>query len=291
MSLSLVQRKEIRDTGAKAKELLDRLKEETGIEFEFIVDFAGLLAKFNPSALSSYGDRIGTVFNDWYLNPIVDGLISFCKDPLCKESVREMCTKKQITIDILPDKDYEKDTKCNNYCRMRVIDGALVAQIKSSNLCSNVSYVSEDLNTTFAGNSALSLASRRNIAQFDTKRDEHLATMSQALGKTCVFEVDWPTLTKALEERGYAERHGDAMAWYLDGLVYYFKKVCDDEMGKEAMQEKFTGSEAVIRFVLDDKVTTYVVTRFENGALCIKVPSKNLCSNCSNTGEDLEAQL
>lgn len=276
----------------KLQEQLEEIEEHTGIKFEFECDYAGLFKTIPADRKRDYGNRIGEVMT-WYLGGLISGFRYKVENPLRKEAIAELCTAKKIGFHMYPTAaEYKKVVPWGtSYCRTRVVDGVLVMETNGDNFCSNVDNVLDCFDHTFMGNPVLPLAARVDIASSQEKRDEFVSRISAAVGKPFTFETDWNALTPLLVTRGYENRHGEVMTWYLEPLASNMENLCKDELGKEAINEKFP-SDGLVRFVNDTSATGYAQCAFvAPNILLIKVHPEKMCSNVSETGTDLEKQL
>eukprot|EP01122_Echinamoeba_exundans_P017912 TRINITY_DN9860_c1_g1_i1.p1 TRINITY_DN9860_c1_g1~~TRINITY_DN9860_c1_g1_i1.p1 ORF type:complete len:312 (-),score=103.21 TRINITY_DN9860_c1_g1_i1:82-951(-) len=289
MALSLAIRKGIRDSEPKKVEHLEKIKNATGVDFTFEVDFGAILAQIPADKKADYGDRIGEVLHDWYLSPLAYGIErNVSSDEMKKEALVTACTAKKISFAILPDAEWKK-AGYGSYARIRVVNGVLFMEVKPDTFCANVDNVCQDFEKCFAGEGGLSLKTRASIRDTESERADLLKAISDAAGHTYTFECDWDALTPAINARGYEERHGEVVNWHLGGAKYHLVKLLGDEMGKEAFVDATPSR--VIKFVVDPKAAKGKLSKFENGAWVLVVKPDSLASNVDETGSDVESLL
>lgn len=85
----------------------------------------------------------------------------------------------------------------------------------------------------------MGLAERRAIKSF---RENHFEGLKKQIDEACGFEtnveVDWDQLAK----EDYAHLYDEALPKvYFNPVVEAFKDICQDDMGKEALQEMLKG--------------------------------------------------
>lgn len=119
-SLSLVQRKNIRDNEVKMQKHLDLIEVRifilncyfnaisllklilsslvqsvSGVKFTVEVDFEKVIT--DPKLSQNSKDNIGSIIYDQHLGELSFGLKTFCQEPLQKEAVNELATARKIT--------------------------------------------------------------------------------------------------------------------------------------------------------------------------------------------------
>jgi hypothetical protein len=269
---------------------LEAIKVASGVDFSVEIDFAGIKAVL--AADNSYGDRLGEALYDWYMGALAGNVKRFCQAPLQKEALVEHLGEKK-TIRFVVTKAKLADTYA--YAQTADDGGVLVCTIPVDKFCSNVDNLGNDLNKALAGSGPLSLNQRKNIADHNEKLQSNLATIKTSTGIDFDVEIDWADIAKQMAQSDYKERLGEAFYdWYLTALSNSLKKLCSDELGKEAFVDK-AGAKKLIRFQIVEKAKddyVYSVSEFlSDGTLVISIPKKKMCSNVDNTGNDIEKLL
>jgi hypothetical protein len=286
----LAVRANLQEYGPKIEETLQELRSSTGVEFEFECDYAGLYNILPASVKSSYGDRLGEVMH-WYLEALSRGLKQKIENPLRKEAVQELCTAKKITFHMFPNAaEYKKACSFGgNYCRIRLVDGALAMETKDDSMCSNIDYISDCFDDCFAGSPDFPLTLRVNMAEYQDKINEAIDEIEEHTGIKFEFECDYPGLFKSIpadRKRDYGNRLGETAHWYLQAVSRAFSYKCQNALRKEAVVELCTAKR--IGFALLDKNeykklapwgSSYGRCRVVDGLLVIEVPADNFCSN------------
>lgn len=287
MSLSLVVRKNIRDSEAKRDEWLAALKEATGVEFTFEVDFENIHGRLPEKEKKTYGDKIGSCVHETYLKPFVNGIKKAIADPMRKEALISMASNKKIIFNLLDKPEWEK-AGYGAYCRMRCADGNIYMDVKTECFCGNVNNIGQDFDVAFKGSEPLTLKARIVIRDTEADRAAYMKTISDLAGAPYAFEVDWLTITPALKKI-HEDRQGEVVNLHLKALTKNLTKVLSDEMGKEAFVEKTPAK--IIKFVIDSTIAQGKACRFENGSLISAVKPDALAVNVDTTGNDIEKLL
>jgi len=298
-----VVRKNIKDNESKVNDALERMKEATGLEWEFECDYATAYALYKEkNATSSYLDRIGEMVA-CYLTPLAEAVQTFCKHPMQKEALIEGATAKKITFTLLKD-NFKNATNHNynysDYCRCLCIEGVLSIQVPVSRFPSNVSDIGSSLKVCFDDPNALSLLCRLDIARHTEKLQENLEKIKKVSGVDMELEVDFQTLI-ANWKKGVptvawnsTDRIGETIySSYMGGLADQIGRVCRDDMGKEAFAEAIT--KKIINIVILPELkkgeSFYSRCRIVDGKLILEIPAKSFPCNCSDAGSDLEKLL
>lgn len=137
--LSLSQRKNIADYNEKLQIHLATINTATGIDFDVEIDWAEVAKHFSDS---SYKDRLGEAFYDWYIGALARSLTKLCADELGKEAFVDRCgAKKTIRFTIT---EKPKDEHVYVYSDIPS-DGTLVILVPKKKLCTNVDYTGADI--------------------------------------------------------------------------------------------------------------------------------------------------
>jgi len=284
--LSLPTRKNLRDNEEKKKANLERIEKasgKSGVEFTIKND----IAVAEKLATNGYTDRIGEIFYDAYLSQLSDAIEKLCADADNKAALGGAWTSNKIF--------FETDEKTEGYQQVTFVDGDLRMACKGGNIWSNLSYLGADIESRLTspfGGEVLSLKSASNLRQHVEKRDEYLATIATATGKSGLeFNFkDVKGLDAQLKKNGYENRIGEVFYGnYLQYLAEYLTKFCADEFSKTAINQKWTSNK--IFFETDAKAPTYQNVNFPGGDLRLSCKPDNIWSNISSLGADIPDQL
>jgi hypothetical protein len=142
------------------------------------------------------------------------------------------------------------------------------------------------------GGEVLSLKTASNLRQNDEKKNENLAAIATATGKSGLeFSFkDIKAVDATLAKNGYENRMGEVFyANYLQYLAESLTKLCADPTSKAAVNQKWTSNK--IFFETDLKAPTYQNVNFPGGDLRVSCKPDNIWTNISSLGEDIPDQL
>ncbi|KAK6342342.1 hypothetical protein TWF718_007744 [Orbilia javanica] len=309
--LPLIARKNIRDEyEAKKGELLERIKEYTGEEYEFIVDFQEKIYPNVDSSQSYQTESPGSIAFSTY-EGLADRLKMITEegdDQLVKDFFNEVVSSRKIDILIEPIEPY---TAC------RVRDGVLELVFKTGNYGTNNWYLTErlinNLDEAYAetNKGELPLESRKSWqTDFVAKKDElEAAIAEELLGTKVTLVADpvaiWRTATEEFDKLKKKDRDtinlesirrnmGSAVHSYFDGLRsqlnYKFKQ---DDMMVEAFLEAAPSKE--VRFELVPALTTpnktYNEALFADDAFVIRTTPQQWWTNSGYACDEIDSLL
>jgi len=303
--LPLKTRKNIKDHEEKVKESLEKIKEATGVEFEFECDYAEIYKVYTEKNKdSSNAEQLGSILY-YYLQALSESIERFCQNPLQKEALVEGATSRKITFKLLPAafKDKPGQAYSSNYGRTLLENGNLQMTVPMSYFPANVSEIGSGLNVCFDDpKSLMSLDARKNIAQNQEKLQENLEKINNATGVEFEVEVDfgillenWNKAQKGNLQHGTSSQIGEIIYnYYLGGLADHIVRLCKDDLGKEAFVDAV--SKKIINFeVLPElkkgESSFYSRTKIVDGKLVLQVMGSNFPCNCSDAGSDIEKLL
>lgn len=224
-----------------------------------------------------------------YLEGLADNVTAFCKDPTQKEAfVETFGAKKRITFEVY---DHTKGDP-GYYNRTRNDNGTLMMGSNKECFISNTGEIGKDLSVTCSGDSVMNVATRKNIQDFEGKRDENLARINKAVGLEFSLDIDWVPFAKLLSA---TQAYKDRIGWmiyeaYLESLADNLETLCKDEMSKEAVQEAC--DKKTIRFALDENLERgYGDCTFVDGVLTLSFPPARFGSNVGIIGQDIASRL
>eukprot|EP00727_Mastigamoeba_balamuthi_P010413 m51a1_g5995 hypothetical protein (280) ;mRNA; f:291756-293033 len=276
--LPLPLRKAIRDAEAKKPEYIAAIEDVFGIKgVTFECDYAALHAALAAGSKEQVPNVI-----DAYLRDFASGAKRLLEDGTTREWWVRDWTSKKIVFRVAP-------KAFSGYCRQVLEGGVLFWEVKADTFYTNVDELASRAPAGLSGN--LELA--KNLKEYEPKRAENLAAIAAALGVGSVeFEADIDAVNAAAKDRGYDNRAGEILFdWYLGGLASNLKRMCGDEMVKEAMREAVSAKKIVFRINSNPKGGSYTHDFFEGGALVVEVKPGNLACNVGDCGSELEKLL
>jgi hypothetical protein len=173
----------------------------------------------------------------------------------------------------------------NSYHKTAVENGDLVVTMYQ---LSNVGDIgSELINTLEDPATALSLKSALDVKKYEEERTELLVEIQTIVGlaSEVTFDLDWKTCNKL----GYKNRVGEYTVDIVKALRSNLKRMCEEELTKEAISESWTTG--VLRLAEDKKVKNYHSCDFVDGDLVIGYKPENALSNIGDIGRDIESKL
>ena len=289
--LTVATRKNIADAQKKLATNLKTIKTATGIDFELEIDWV-VMAEVCKGR--GYEDRAGDIMYETYLAAIASNIKRFCEDPIQKEAFLETFKDRHAISFVVEGEQDEDSPYRSSYAWTSNKEGVLVIHLPKIRFCSNVSCAGEDLSKTCSGDSPLTVATRKNIADAQKKLAANLKTIKTATGIDFELEIDWVVMAEVCKERGYENRAGDMLYdTYLAALASNIKRFCEDAIQKEAFLETFKDRHA-ISFVIEPEQdqespyrSSYAWTSNKEGVLVIHIPKIRFCSNVSAAGDDL----
>lgn len=220
---------------------------------------------------------------------MAENVTAFCKDPIQREAfVETFGTNKKITFELY------QHTKGDPgyYNRTRNDNGTLMMGSNVDCFISNTGEIGKDLSVTCSGDAVMTVATRKNIKDFEAQRDANLGRINKAVGLEFSLDIDWVPFAKKLStQSAYANRVGWMMYdAYLDGLATNLEALCKDDMSKEAVAEAC--EKKTIHFVLDEQLDRgYGNCTFDDGVLTVTLPASRFGSNVGILGQDIASRL
>jgi len=137
--LSLLNQKSVRDDWeAKKHDMLKALKDSTGVDWNFAVDFVALAAII-PETQQKYRHKVGYVAQV-SINSLIEKIVKKSKDDMVKEAIVAAVTKKTISYHVLPVKEVK-----GSYFDVVIKDGVLTINCKLDRVCTNLGDYGQDL--------------------------------------------------------------------------------------------------------------------------------------------------
>lgn len=137
---------------------------------------------------------------------------------------------------------------------------------------------------------ALSLNVRKNIKEFESKRDENLSKINQVLNDNFTFECDMEALYEETPE-SFKNSIGKVIYdQYLNGLAENFAKAMADEMTLEAFLAAVP-SKKIVFSVKDLDYSSFIKSAIIDGVYHLVANKKHFPCNFKQAGSDLEKIL
>jgi hypothetical protein len=297
MSLPLVLKKSLRDNEAKRDEHLDNIKEYFSFSERPTLEVTDAQwLELNGAVEDSYKNRGGEIIYDWVLGGLAWGLKKaftegWHKSTNCRDAFGQNWSTKKIKINLLKTKP--KDS----YHVVTVESGVLVITSSGDVIATNVDSIAcepsvmETVKVLYNGIDYRYQFTLDNGAE--EKIQTALTTLSEKLGSTLKYEMDWatfgPAIAKASSDQQWNFRAPDLLAEICEGILYKFN--LDDEMVKEAIKEKWTTG--IITAKVDPTIEkrfnrSYHATDFVDGKLVVFLKD---AANLGYCGEDIEERL
>ncbi|KAF3189921.1 hypothetical protein TWF106_007099 [Orbilia oligospora] len=309
--LPLIARKNIRDEyEAKKGGLLERIKEYTGEDYEFIVDFQEKIYPNIDTAQSYQVESPGSIAFSAY-EGLADRLKTVTdegEDQLVKDFFNEVVSSRKIDILIEPME--------SGYTACRVRDGVLELVFKTDNYGTNSWYLTEklinNLDEAYAetNKGELPLEARKGWQDdFVAKKDQLEADIAEELLGTKVTLVADPVAIwrTAVEEYDKLKKRdkdqidlesirrnmGSAVFSYFDGFRYQINyKFKQDDLMVETFLETAPSKE--VRFELVPELSpgnSYHEALFTDDAFVMRTTPKNWYTNSSYVCEKIDTLL
>jgi len=234
----------------------------------------------------NYPGSFGSTLLESCFEGLVSNISRLCKDETYpgKDAFNEHATTGVILFN-----SNKNDKKAPNYYHVIFENGDLVVSFKS--ICNTYDIGSNipELMTVEYEEVKMPFLSRKSLAQNEEKREENMNVINEATGRTMELAVDWPKLLPFMLKDNRPDYVGSTIYdSVLAGLSSNIKKVCEDDMGKEAFNENCSTGKIVLTTWEDKKASGYFKETFENGDLVIAF--RSIC-NCYDIGSSIEKLL
>eukprot|EP01129_Flabellula_baltica_P000234 TRINITY_DN10274_c0_g1_i1.p1 TRINITY_DN10274_c0_g1~~TRINITY_DN10274_c0_g1_i1.p1 ORF type:complete len:143 (-),score=27.66 TRINITY_DN10274_c0_g1_i1:43-471(-) len=127
--------------------------------------------------------------------------------------------------------------------------------------------------------SKFSLATRKNMRDYQEQKEINLARIASCTGKSeVVFEMDEHEVDAALDAKGYSGRLGEIIWSVRLGLLAdRLEEFCTDELNLEVLLESWTSNK--VTFVLDENCPNYQQCAVVDGNLQMTCKPSNIWTN------------
>jgi len=282
--LPFVLKKNIRDAQPKLQQNLARIKNVTGIDFTYEVDFAAVLSKVAEYQSAAYS-RLGEIMYDSYLNSIASLFEKSCKDDMVKSALLESLSSNSIIFRI--------HDAAKGYQEVLIENGSLIIQCVPSRFWTNVQDIGNFKIETIIPSSDIPFIIKKNIRDNDAKLKAHLEKIKAATGNDFVFETDYQeVLTKVVEYQNAAkERLGEILLdGYMSKIADLFDNKCKDDLIKGGILRATTANKIVFR--INEDAEGYQDIIFADGAMIVQCKASRFWTNLNDIpNAKIEAKL
>ncbi|EPS42903.1 hypothetical protein H072_3132 [Dactylellina haptotyla CBS 200.50] len=300
--ISLVARKGIRDNyNAKKDELVSRIKEYTGEDYEFIVSFEDLWQKVDQKDDHQTGYMGSMVFSAYeYLTYQIGEITQKGEDEMSKEFFNNVLPARKINVVV-------DDLERGYYATCRIKDGVLELVWKTGFFGSNTMDIARDLKKVLdtayqEGNKGeLPLAARQTFNEYflaeKDKVEEEIA--EELLGTKLELVVDPAEIWRVsvaeydkLKKDDKSQIDLDSIAQRMgSGIMSYFKTFLavirtefkQDDLMVEGFLDMLDKKQVVFQVVPHEKlVKRYNEGVYEDGAYVMRTEPRYWCTNTSD---------
>lgn len=280
--LGLPQKKNIRDGwDAKNPELLTRLKNATGADWKFDINFE----EFNANlAEEDRRNQIGDVAF-WNMEALVENIERKTKDDLTKAALLDNIKNRVIKFSI----GTVKGSYDDSYHDTLVSDQGISVVVKKDAVATNVSYIGGGLEKALKVD-GLPLPARIDLRDsFEKEQHVLLNKLKTASGVDWKFEIDYKKLHDSITEDGRQEQLGRVIYWNLEGLVDNLVRKMSDDMVKEAVVD--AAPKHVITLYIAEFDKSYHDVKFQDGAIHVLIKKDRVATNVGQIGDNIESLL
>jgi len=139
---------------------------------------------------------------------------------------------------------------------------------------------------------SLPLKSALDVRKYEEQRNEALAEIHSVVGLSSevTFDLDWKTFDAVVTKLGYKNRVGEYSFDIIKALRENLKRICKEELTKEAISESWTTG--VLRLIEDKAIKKGNHScDFVDGDLVISYKPESAVSNVGDIGRDIESKL
>ncbi|KAF3904414.1 hypothetical protein ABW21_db0205340 [Orbilia brochopaga] len=308
--LPLLTRKNIRDEyTAKVPGLKERLKEYTGEDYDFIVNFEALYPTLKQDERYQT-ESPGTIAYNTY-EGFVDKVKYIGKegeDEVFKDFLNQVVSTKQVNILVTDE--------AQSYSDCRVKDGVLEILYKPDSFGTNSSYATDNLekvlDKAFAetNKGELPVSAKKGYRDdfVEKKAELEKQVSEELLGAVITLVADPAAIWKLANEEydklkksdksnidleSIARNMGSAVYSYFDGFLGVLKyKFKQDDMMVEAFMEECSKKEIHVKLVRKGELSrTYNDCKFEDGCFVIRTIPEYWYTNTSDAASDVDRLL
>jgi len=235
---------------------LNKIKQVTGIDFQFQVDMAQLYN--NPDISNNTKACLGSCVYGSQLTNLATLFEEFIKgDDMSKQALIDALGDKKV-IRYVVDKNLDICDKyvMGSFSGLTIKDGELWMVTKPEYVGFGNSYDVESFGDLFVGlsDSDIPLNIRRNIRDAESDLDKNMARIKKATGVDFTFKCDMLSIYKQVKNvltKYDLQRIGTKIYdSQLGNLATTLEEFCKDEMCKEALQDAC--DKKIIRYMIGD---------------------------------------
>jgi len=284
VTMPVILRKNIAEKEEKKEEHLEKIRNATGRDFNLTVQWSDMIKDHMGTYTSSFG---GSMLDEC-LGGLAENIRKLCTNEVFpgKDAFNEKATTGNIIFN-----SNKNDKKVTAYFTTTITNGDVVVSFKS--VCNTYQIGSnlEELLTVEFEEVTMPYVMRRSIAASQEKFQEHLTKIHDATGRQFEVVIEWPKMLPFLKDVNKTANNSVGSTLYesvMEGLSNNIKKLCADEMGKEAFNELASTGKIILTTWDDKKASGYFNEKFENGDVVISF--KSIC-NTYSIGSSLEKLL
>jgi len=287
--LSLALRKNIRDNEEKLKAATAKLTPFAGGDVTVEVDWAKFAEVLGKD--KSYENRAGEAI-EWIVKGLAERWESnFGKNDEFKATVAKAWTTKKLIVRAV---GYKRESG-GEYHKVSLENGTLVIDCAEGSVVSNVGEVGQKADKTLGlvTDAGYNLSLSKNVRENAPKIEAKIKEITDATGVTGIAfplnynEIDAWMRAADKNSSSYYDRSAEIGLWVIGGLADNLKKLCKDDMVKEALQEVWKGQ--IVLTVADPKLGSSHETEFKDGKMILKY--RSIISNVAEVGKDIEKRL
>jgi len=284
VTMPVLLRKNIAEKEEKKEEHLEKIRNATGRDFTLQVVWADMIKDHMGTYTTSFG---GSMIDDC-LGGLAENIRKLCTNEVFpgKDAFNEKATSGNIIFN-----SNKNDKKVTAYFTVAITNGDLVVSYKSVCNTYQIGQNLEEFLTVEFEEVTMPYVMRRSIAASEEKFQEHMTKINEATGRQFEVSIAWPKMLPFLKDVNKTQNSQVGSTLYesvMEGLSTNIKKLCAEEMGKEAFNELASTGKIVLTTWDDKKASGYWNEKFENGDVVISF--KSIC-NCYQIGSSLEKLL
>jgi len=282
--MPLLLRKNIIANEEKKEEHLEKIKEATGRDFTFTIQWADMIKDHMNNRPDGFG---GTLYNSC-LGGLTENIVKLCTNKIYpgKDAFNEFASTGKINFF-----SNKNDKKAPNYFSVEFLNGDVSVGYKTICNVSDIGKNLEDLLTVTHEEVVMPYVMRRSLAEYEEKLEENMQVINTATGRTFELSIEWAKMLPFLKDVSKTQPSSVGSTLYssvMGGLSSNLKKLCADEIGQEGFNEAATTGKIVLTVEDDKKASGYWTEKFDNGNLVIAF--KSIC-NVSEIGKSVEKLL
>jgi hypothetical protein len=271
VDMPLKLKKNIDEVQEKHEELKEKLRDATGRDFTLKIEWAQMITDHMDK---NYPGSFGSTLLESCFEGLVSNIVRVCTNEAYpgKDAFNEHASSGVIIFN-----SNKNDKKAPSYFATKFENGDLVVSFKY--ICNTYDIGSNipELMTVEYEEVKMPFLTRKSLAEKEEKKEEYMGIINEATGRTMELHVDWPKMLPFMIKDSRPDYVGSTLyESVLEGLSSNIKKLCEDDMGKEAFNESVTSGKIVLTTWDDKKASGYVKESFDNGDAVIAF--KTICN-------------